>query len=61
LTSGACVKNSTGGDCLWNATAGVCVDKSCAAAEATANYDSHSKCAALGKCTVKATALKTTS
>jgi hypothetical protein len=60
LTSGACVKNSTGGDCLWNATAGVCVDKSCVAAEATTNYDSHIECAAIGKCTVKAIALKTT-
>lgn len=61
LIVGACVKNSTGGDCLWNPTAGVCVDKSCAAAEATTNYDTHNECAAIGKCTVKATATKTIS
>ena len=48
-----------GGNCLWNPTNSVCVDKSCAAAEVTTNYDSHGECAALGKCTVKATADKT--
>lgn len=60
MSSAACVKNSTGNDCLWNPTAGVCVDKSCAAAEATTNYDSHDECDNLGNCTVKANADKTT-
>lgn len=59
LTSAACVKNSTGGDCLWNITTAACVDKTCATAEATTNYDTHNECAAIGKCTVKATATKT--
>lgn len=54
----ACVKSSTGIDCLWNPIAGVCVDKTCGAAEATVNYDNHDECAAIGKCTVKATPAK---
>ena len=51
--------SSTGVECLWNPTAKVCVDKSCAAAEATTNFDTHDECARVGNCTVKATATKT--
>jgi hypothetical protein len=56
---GSCVTNLSGGSCLWNSTSKTCVDKTCSGAEATANYNTHDKCAVVGNCTVRANPDKT--
>lgn len=56
-TSGQCTAtstNSSGGPCAW--VSGACVDRQCASAPATTDYDTHTECNAfLDTCTVVAT------